>query len=234
MKALILAAGLGSRLRPYTLKYPKAMVKYNGIEIITNQINALHHEGISKIIVVIGYKSEQLKQFLKKKYKNIQIINNQEYESTNSAYSFMKGSSFLKSESYIHLNCDILFSKKLLSNVINQPNKNVIAVRDDLIFNNAMENVISVDNRIVNMSHRCSKQTLYKAYGLAKISNEALQENIINYQKLIPEVQRKENYYGLIRMSLGSHNYHICSSDKHNLEEINTVDDLERCQFIID
>ena len=231
MEALILAAGLGSRLRPHTLKHPKAMIKYDGIEIITNQINALHNEGISKIIVVTGYKSEQLKQFLKKNYKNIQIINNKEYESSNSAYSFMKGFSSLKSESYIHLNCDILFSKKLLSNVINQSDKNVIAVRDDLVFNSAMENVISVDNRIVNMSLRYSKQTSYKAYGLAKISNEALQENIINYQKLIPEVQRKENYYGLIRMSLGNHDYHICRSDKYNLAEINTVDDLKRCQF---
>ena len=110
MNALILAAGLGSRLRPLTLECPKAMVKYQGKEIISYQIDALFDSGINNVIVVSGYKSKQLENFLIEKYKNkIVLINNSKYNTTNSAYSFMKAYDQIQGESYIHLNCDILF-----------------------------------------------------------------------------------------------------------------------------
>ncbi len=54
MEALILAAGLGSRLRPLTSDTPKAMVRYQGKEIISYQIEALDSLGIKKIHIVSG------------------------------------------------------------------------------------------------------------------------------------------------------------------------------------
>ena len=57
MKALILAAGLGSRLRPLTNDVPKAMVQYKGIELIKHQINTLLENNITDICVMTGYKS---------------------------------------------------------------------------------------------------------------------------------------------------------------------------------
>ena len=232
MDALILAAGLGSRLRPLTLKCPKAMVKYNDKEIISYQIETLNNVGIAKIIVVTGYKSTQLENFLNENFKEtITTIRNEEFTTTNSAYSFMRACNNISSESYIHLNCDILFSKNLLERIIDSKYENLIAGRSDLEFSNSMENVISVDNRIVNMSHRYTSQVSCKGFGLAKINIKALKENIINYEKLIPEVQKKENYYGLIRMSLGNIDYFITESNKEELAEINTLDDLDQCSF---
>jgi choline kinase len=69
MKALILAAGLGSRLRPLTDDIPKAMVKYEGVEIIRHQIDTLLSLNIDDITIVAGYKSEILINFLNKNYK---------------------------------------------------------------------------------------------------------------------------------------------------------------------
>ena len=232
MNALILAAGLGSRLRPLTLECPKAMVKYQGKEIISYQIDALFDSGINNVIVVSGYKSKQLENFLIERYKNkIVLINNSKYNTTNSAYSFMKAYDQIQGESYIHLNCDILFSKKLLDKIINSDHKNILATRGDIEFSNAMENVITLDNRIINMAHRYTSQVSCKGFGLAKISRNALKENIIHYRKLIPEVQKKENYYGLIRMSLGNIDYYIENSSKTELAEINTLEDLAQCSF---
>ena len=71
MKAVILAAGLGSRLRPFTNEVPKAMVKYRGQEIIAHQIDTLKKVGIKNIIIVTGYKSEILEKYLSSKYDNI-------------------------------------------------------------------------------------------------------------------------------------------------------------------
>ena len=63
MEALILAAGLGSRLRPYTSKVPKAMVCFRGTEIIKHQIETLLSQDIEKITIVTGYRSKILYKF---------------------------------------------------------------------------------------------------------------------------------------------------------------------------
>jgi len=232
LDALILAAGLGSRLRPLTSDTPKAMVKYDDKEIISYQIEALIDIGIHRVIIVSGYLSSKLESFLNHHYKDcVEVIRNEQFDSTNSAYSFMRARHYINSDSYIHINCDILFSKALLTRIMDNKHMNVIATRSDVEFSNSMENIISVDKRIVNMSHRHTPQVSCKGFGLAKISRKALDENIANYQKLIPEIQKQENYYGLIRMSLGKCDYHIAESNKSELAEINTLDDFDQCSF---
>lgn len=61
MQAIILAAGLGTRLRPITDEVPKCMVSVNGIRIIDKQIDNLHKAGVKDIVVVGGYKADVLK-----------------------------------------------------------------------------------------------------------------------------------------------------------------------------
>ena len=234
MEALILAAGLGSRLRPYTSKVPKAMVCFRGTEIIKHQIETLLSQDIEKITIVTGYKSKILYKFISETFPNLKFnfVENKKYNETNSAYSAMRILNDIKS-SYIHINCDILFSKEVLNNLIKLPKDNVISARKDITLKDSMENVIEVEGRIVNMSLRKSKHAKFKAFGLAKISIDALKENINSYKKLKKEIQNKENYFGLIRMNLGNIQYHLLECDELNLSEINTVDDLKNCKFNI-
>jgi len=232
MEALILAAGLGSRLRPYTSKVPKAMVCFKGTEIIKHQIETLLSQDIEKITIVTGYKSKILYKFIGETFPKLKFnfVENKKYNETNSAYSAMRILKDIKS-SYIHINCDILFSKEVLNNLIKLPKDNVISARKDITLKDSMENVIEVEGRIVNMSLRKSKHAKFKAFGLAKISPDALQENINFYQALKNEVQKQENYFGLIRMNLGKIDYHLLETNKKNLSEINTVEDLKNCKF---
>ena len=232
MEALILAAGLGSRLRPYTSKVPKAMVCFKGTEIIKHQIETLLSQDIEKITIVTGYRSKILYKFIGETFPKLKFnfVENKKYNETNSAYSAMRILNDIKS-SYIHINCDILFSKEVLNNLIKLPKDNVISARKDITLKDSMENVIEVEGRIVNMSLRKSKHAKFKAFGLAKISPDALQENINFYQALKNEVQKQENYFGLIRMNLGKIDYHLLETNKKNLSEINTVEDLKNCKF---
>ena len=234
MDALILAAGLGSRLRPITDSIPKAMVHYDGREIIYHQLtNLLDHE-FKKIIVVSGYKSEILRSFLEKEFNTdrITIVENEQYDTSNSAFSFFEAHKELVSNSYIHLNCDILFSKSLLKRIIDSRYENILAARSDMKLGDRMENIILKKNRIVNMCLKNSSESSHKGFGLAKISKKAVEENIKQYLRLNDETKRVENYYGLIRMSLGNVNYYIEESAKYELAEINTHNDLESCKFV--
>ena len=85
-RAIIMAAGMGSRLRPVTKKTPKPLVKVNGVRMIDTAIKALHQNGISEIYVVVGYLKEKFAE-LPREYPGLTLIENPYYNSCNNISS---------------------------------------------------------------------------------------------------------------------------------------------------
>lgn len=95
MRALILAAGVGSRLMPLTKAIPKCMVEYQGRRIIDYAIAALHGAGVWNIAVVGGYLFEVLASYLVQKHGMYRIINNRDFATTNMVYSLFCARDYL-------------------------------------------------------------------------------------------------------------------------------------------
>lgn len=87
-RAIILAAGFGSRMMPATADRPKPMVTVNGIRILDTLLNALVAVGITDIAVVGGYHYDKLEELLDK-YPFLRLIENREYNKTNNISSAM-------------------------------------------------------------------------------------------------------------------------------------------------
>jgi len=85
-RAVILAAGFGSRMVPVTLDMPKPLVKVNGTRIIDTVLDALIAQGITDITLVRGYKKEMFDQLLTK-YPNLKLVDNDIYNQTNNISS---------------------------------------------------------------------------------------------------------------------------------------------------
>ena len=81
MKAIILAAGEGKRLRPYTDDRPKCMVDVCGSSLIERQLSVLNSEGVSDITIVGGYKSHMLRPY------SDNLLENINYSSTNMVWT---------------------------------------------------------------------------------------------------------------------------------------------------
>ena len=83
MKAIILAAGQGTRLKKYTENLPKGMLSFVGKTIIERQIEMFRKCGITDIIVVRGYASEKIQ------YSDVRYYDNEDYANTNMVESLM-------------------------------------------------------------------------------------------------------------------------------------------------
>ena len=85
-RAIIMAAGIGQRLRPVTLATPKPLVKVNGVRMIDTLITALHINHIHEIYVVVGYRKEQFYEWAKQ-YDGVHLIENPWYDTCNNIAS---------------------------------------------------------------------------------------------------------------------------------------------------
>ena len=225
---VILAAGLGSRLKSLTKNIPKAMVKYKGRRFIEIQINNIDKKYINKFIVVLGYKSIILKKFLLKKFPEIkfEFVYNKNFRNNNSGQSFFHAYKMIKTKEYIHLNCDCIFSKRHFKKLIKSKFKNLISVRSDIKLSDKMENVEAIKNKITKLSLLNTLSSKYKAFGVAKISKNAMLKNINLYKKLSIKEKKVVNYYTLIRKNIKKIDYRLLRSNKNHLCEANFQKDL--------
>ena len=94
-RAIIMAAGKGTRMRPITNSIPKPLVKIHDIPMIEGIINQLHQQGIFEIYVVVGYLKEQF-NYLEDKYENLHLIDNPYYDTCNNISSLYVARNHLK------------------------------------------------------------------------------------------------------------------------------------------
>ena len=117
MIVIILAAGKGNRVYPYTKDKPKCMVTYKRKSIISHQLNIFKKTHIRKIYLVSGYKSSKIK------FKRIIKKKNFDYKSSNMVYSLFKFANLFNGKRDIIISYgDIIFKKKIIQKLINEKN----------------------------------------------------------------------------------------------------------------
>lgn len=130
MQAIILAAGMGKRLKELTQNNTKCMVKVNGVTLIDRMLHQIERLHLSRIIIVVGYEGKKLIDYIGT--LNIQTpivyVDNPIYDKTNNIYSLTLAKDWLIKEDSLLLESDIIFEDAVLDALVNDPRKTLALV----------------------------------------------------------------------------------------------------------
>ena len=109
--AILMAAGMGTRMAPLTLTTPKPLVRVHGESMIETVIAGLQQRGVKHIYVVVGYLKDKFK-FLEKKYDNLTLVENTEYTIKINISSIYAVADIMRGENCFVCEADLYVSDK--------------------------------------------------------------------------------------------------------------------------
>lgn len=130
MQAIILAAGMGKRLKELTRNNTKCMVKVNGITLIDRMLHQIEAQNLSRIVIVTGYKGSELTEYIKSlNIKTpIEFVDNPIYDKTNNIYSLYLAKDYLLAEDTVLFESDLIFEDSVLKALIDDPRETLTLV----------------------------------------------------------------------------------------------------------
>jgi histidinol-phosphate/aromatic aminotransferase/cobyric acid decarboxylase-like protein/choline kinase len=202
MQAIILAAGMGKRLKNLTSDKTKCMVDVNGKTLIERAITQLNHFHLSKIILVVGYQSDSLIRFVGNipSKAPIEFVENVDYGSTNNIYSLYLARDHLNDEDTILLESDLIFELDVLKNIIDDPEPNLALVAK---YESWMDGtVVTIDeyNKIIDFlgKHQfkfCDAESYYKTVNIYKFSKEFSRSHYVPFLEAYCKALGNNEYY---------------------------------------
>ena len=123
MQAIILAAGMGKRLKELTQNNTKCMVRVNGITLIERMLHQLENQHLSRIVIVVGYEGKKLIDYIATLDINTPIIyvKNPIYDKTNNIYSLALAKEYLISEDTLLFESDLIFENSVIDMLVDDP-----------------------------------------------------------------------------------------------------------------
>lgn len=130
MQAVILAAGMGKRLKDLTRNNTKCMVEVNHVTLIDRMLHQLEKLHLSRIVIVVGYQGQKLIDYIQTLGIGtpISYISNPVYDKTNNIYSLMLAKEYLMKEDTILLESDLIFEDSVLQTLMEDPRETLALV----------------------------------------------------------------------------------------------------------
>ena len=179
MQAIILAAGMGRRLGALTKNNAKTMIEVNGVPLIKRMLLQLELLSLSRIIMVIGYEGEALKNYISTLNLRTPIvyINNPVYYKTNNIYSLALAEKELQEDDTILLESDLIFDSSILDKLLKDERGNLALVSKYEPWMDGTMVKIDNDDNILNFVHKKAfnyneVDSYYKTVNIYKFSKE--------------------------------------------------------------
>ena len=242
MDAIILAAGMGRRLKSVTNDKTKCMITVNETTLIERMLGQLDKLNLNKIVIVVGYLSDKLIDYISTLNinTNIEYVFNDIYDKTNNIYSLFLAKHYLENSDCLILEADLIFDEGILENLVNDEHPNLALVDK---FESWMDGtVVTIDenNNIINFYSKDQFsfediKNYYKTVNIYKFSKEFSNNYYIPFLEAYTKSVGYNAYYEQVLKivtNLNDCNLKIRKIESEKWYEIDNIQDLDIARSI--
>ena len=202
MQAVILAAGMGRRLGELTGDNTKCMLEVNGVKLIDRALEALAECNLSRVVMVVGYKRENVKSYLGDSYKGIDIVyvDNPIYDKTNNIYSLYLAKDYLVAEDTLLLESDLIYESAVVKRLVDNDYPNLALVDKYESWMDGTVVQLREDCKIRNFISKCDFKysdidSYYKTVNIYKFSKEFSASHYVPFLEAYCQALGRNEYY---------------------------------------
>ena len=202
MQALILAAGMGKRLKELTQNNTKCMVTVNGVSLIDRMLHQIEKQNVSRIVIVVGYEGQKLIDYISTLdiQTPITYVENPIYDKTNNIYSLALAKDWLCKEDTLLFESDLIFEDAVLDVLVNDP-RDTLALVDK--FESWMDGTcvkLSEDDRITSFVSKKEFRfedigEYYKTVNISKFSKDFSEKYYVPFLEAYEKALGENQYY---------------------------------------
>lgn len=193
---------MGKRLGALTQNNTKCMVEVNGVSLIDRTLTQLSKLLLSRVIIVIGYKGENLRNYVGDEYKGLKVeyIDNPVYDTTNNIYSLSLAKEELQKDDTLLIESDLIFDDTLFPMIVNNEYPNLALVAKYETWMDGTMVRIDDDNNIVNFVPKEAFRyedvdVYYKTVNIYKFSREFSTHEYVPFLDAYSKVMGNNEYY---------------------------------------
>ena len=193
---------MGKRLGDLTKDNTKCMVKVNGVPLIDRLLTQLSRFSLVKVIIVIGYEGQKLRDYIGQEYKGLAIeyIENSIYNTTNNIYSLSLAKQQLQEDDTLLIESDLIFEDSLFDMILNSPDPNVALVDKYETWMDGTMVHLDEENNIVNFVPKKTFKysdvgSYYKTVNVYKFSKEFSRSKYVPFLEAYSIAWGNNEYY---------------------------------------
>ncbi len=194
---------MGRRLGDLTKGHTKCMVEVNGVTLIDRVITQLSRLGLSRLVLVVGYQGDRLKEYIGDRYKgviNIEYVDNPIYDKTNNIYSLALAKNKLCEDDTLLLESDLIFEDSILEMIVNHPDPNLALVAKYETWMDGTMVTIDSERNILNFVPKQAfryedADIYYKTVNIYKFSRDFSRNEYVPFLDAYSKVMGNNEYY---------------------------------------
>lgn len=237
-KAVILAAGIGSRLAPLTNDCPKCLLEVDGVNILERMIAGNLACGISEFVFILGFKHDRIIDFVNDTFPelNAKFVHNSKYRTTNTGYSLLLAEPHCRKSGFIKFDADVVFEEGIIADLLSSPHENCLCIdRNIKLDAEEVKVIVGAGNRIFKASKTVSPElAVGESIGIEKIGKHTATILFDELASMMLDLSNHHEYYegAYERLIAKSVDFYAVDITGQMWTEIDTFEDFQTANKI--
>ncbi len=232
MRAIIIAAGKGTRLYPLTKNTPKSLLEIgNGLTLLESQLHSLKENNIKDVTIIVGYRAEQIEAKVQN-YRNdfnINTVYNPFYDCSNNLISVWMARHFMD-EDFISINGDDIFNPSVIENLLKSKSNITMVIDQKQHYDEDDMKVIQSDSLVHRVSKKIpASEANAESVGIIKFSGKGPKIYVQTLEEMVRDEDNRNVFYLQAIQEIINKgypvNYSLC--DENDWGELDFHPDLE-------